>query len=113
MLSAHPVYEGKSITVFPGIVRMSQIYVTPINAYLFAQDFPVEKFQALQSKGQIAALFSGDQEVDAVELPKFLKAATGAIDQVSLAMEHITYEALYADAELKISDDFFSESRGL
>ena len=112
MLSAHPAYDGKSITVFPDNCRISQSLVdVPTNAYLFALDFPQEKFRELKMHGLIPAIFSGDESLDAVELPKFMAAAQAAIDEVWLAQPHTTYEALYADVQIVVSDDLFADSR--
>ena len=111
MLSAHPAYEGKSITVFPDNCRISQSFDVPTNAFLFALDFPQEKFRELKMHGLIPAIFSGDESLDAAELPKFMAAAQAAVDEIWLAQPHTTYEALYADAQIVVSDDLFAASR--
>lgn len=111
MLSSHPAYDGQSVSVLPNNCRVEGEIDAPVSMVLFASDFPEEKLKGLNVPEGTPVVFSVYEEMEEDPMQRFVQAATAKYEQASSSEPFVTYELLYQNAELVISDDYFDESR--
>ena len=111
MLSSHPAYDGQSVSVLPNNCRVEGEIDTSVSMFLFAGDFSEEKLQALEIPEGVPVVFSAYEEMEEAPMQRFVQAATAKYESEGSAEPFVTYEQLYQDVALIISDDYFDESR--
>ena len=111
MLSSHPAYDGQSVSVLPNNCRVKGEIDTSVSMFLFAGDFSQEKLHALEIPKGVPVVFSPYEEMEEAPMQRFVQAATAKYESEGSAEPFVTYEQLYQDVALIISDDYFDESR--
>jgi len=111
MLSSHPAYDGQSVSVLPNNCRVEGETDTSVSMFLFAGDFSEEKLQALEIPEGVPVVFSAYEEMEEAPMQRFVQAATAKYESEGSTEPFVTYEQLYQDVALIISDDYFDESR--
>ena len=111
MMSTHPAYEGQSISVLPDNCIVEDVHDEPISMRLFAGDFPADKLDALESVGTLPVVYSPYEEMDGQAMASFIQAVTTPVGKASSFQGSITYESLYAEADILIDDLLFHDSR--
>jgi len=111
MMSTHPAYEGQSISVLPDNCIVEHVQVEPVSMRLFAGDFPAEKLDALEGAGTLPVVYSPYEEMDSQAMASFIQAVTAPVGKASSFQGSVTYESLYAEADILIEDLLFHASR--
>jgi len=111
MCGTHPMYEGTTISVNADSCRVTTPSNIPLQAVLFACDAPEEEAAAISRRSEVPVIFAVYEELEHPVLQAIIRAITEPVSDSASAIATTNFEELCAAKPLRISNDFFEESR--